>query len=50
MDWNSTMEDNRRMLKRIVALLFALGRPGGAPQSACLRPVRVFVLRILSPC
>ena len=24
MDWNSAIEDNRRMLKRIVALLFAL--------------------------
>ena len=47
MDWNSTMEDNRRMLKRIVALLFALAglaeRLSGLP-----RPVRVFVLRILS--
>ena len=46
MDWNSAIEDNRRMLKRIVALLFALAglaeRLSGLP-----RPVRAFVLRIL---
>ena len=46
MDWNSAIEDNRRMLKRIVALLFALAglaeRLTGLP-----RPVRGFVLRIL---
>ena len=47
MDWNSAIEDdNRRMLKRIVALLFALAalaeRLAGLP-----RPVRGFVLRIL---
>ena len=46
MDWNSAIEDNRRMLKRIVALLFALAglaeRLSGLP-----RPIRAFVLRIL---
>ena len=46
MDWNSVSEDNRRMLKRIVALLFALAslaeRLTGLP-----RPLRAFVLRIL---
>ena len=47
MDWNSAIEDdNRRMLRRIVALLFALAglaeRLIGLP-----RPVRAFVLRIL---
>ena len=46
MDWNLAIEDNRRMLKRIVALLFALAglaeRLIGLP-----RPVRAFVLRIL---
>ena len=46
MDWNSAIEDNRRMLKRIVALLFALA--GLAERLAGLpRPVRGFVLRIL---
>ena len=46
MDWNSAMEDNRRMLKRIVALLFALA--GLAERLAGLpRPVRACVLRIL---
>ena len=47
MDWNSTSEDdNRRMLKRIVAVLFALAglaeRLTGLP-----RPLRGFVLLIL---
>ena len=46
-DWNWAIEDdNRRMFKRIVALLFALAglaeRLIGVP-----RPVRAFVLRIL---
>ena len=46
MNWNSAMEDNRRMLKRIVALLFALA--GLAERLAGLpRPVRALVLRIL---
>ena len=48
MDWNSAIEDNRQMLKRIVALLFALAglaeRLSGLP-----RPVRACVLRILRP-
>ena len=48
MDWNSAIEDNRRMLKRIVALLFALAglaeRLIGLP-----RPVRACVLLILRP-
>ena len=39
MDWNLAIEDNRRMLKRIVALLFALA--GLAERLAGLpRPVR----------
>ena len=47
MDWNSAIEDdNRQMLKRIVAVLFALAglaeRLTGLP-----RPVRALVLRIL---
>ena len=46
MDWNSAIEDDRRMLKRIVVLLFALA--GLAERLAGLpRPVRAFVLRIL---
>ena len=46
MDWNSASEDNRQMLKRIVALLFALA--GLAERLSSLpRPVRAFVLRIL---
>ena len=47
MDWNSaTEEDNRRMLKRIVALLFALA---GLAERLCglPRPVRACVLPIL---
>ena len=48
MDWNSAIEDNRGMLKRIVSLLLALaalaGRLSGLP-----RPVRAFVLLILRP-
>ena len=49
MDWNSAIEDdNRRTLKRIVALLFALA--GLAERLSNLpRPVRAFVLRILGP-
>lgn len=46
MDWNLAKEDNRRMLKHIVALLFSFAglaqRLSGLP-----RPVRAFVLRIL---
>ena len=48
MDWNSAIEDNRRMLRRIVALLFALA--GLAERLSDLpRPVRAFVLLILRP-
>ena len=48
MDWNSAIDDNRRMLRRIVALLFALA--GLAERLTSLpRPVRAFVLRILRP-
>ena len=46
MDGNLAIEDNRRMLTRIVALLFALAglaeRLSGLP-----RPIRAFVLQIL---
>ena len=46
MDWNSASEDDRQMLRRIVALLFALAvlaeRLTGLP-----RPVRALVLGIL---
>ena len=46
MNWNSAMEDDRRMLRRIVAVLFALA--GLAERLAGLpRPVRAVVLRIL---
>lgn len=46
MDWNLAMEENRRMLKSIVALLFAFA---GLAERLCglPRPVRGFVLRIL---
>ena len=46
MNWNSVSEDNRRMLKRIIALLFALA--GLAERLAGLpRPIRAFVMQIL---
>ncbi len=46
MDWNSAMEENRRMLKRIVVVLFAFA---GLAERLCglPGPVRGFVLRIL---
>jgi len=46
MEWNAAMEDNRRMLKRIVALLFALA---GLAERLSNRPppVRCLVLWIL---
>ncbi len=46
MDWNAAMEDNRRMLKRIVALLYALA--GLAERLYDLsRPARGLVLWVL---
>ena len=46
MDWNLAKEDNRRMLNRIIAMLFALAclaeRLTGLP-----RPVRAHVLQIV---
>ena len=46
MDWNLAMEEERRVLKRIVALLFAFA---GLAERLCgsSRPVRCFVLLIL---
>ena len=47
MDWNSAIENDRQMLKRIVALLFALA---GLAERLCglPRPVRALVLLILA--
>lgn len=48
MDWKLAMEEERAMLKRIVALLFALADLAESA-SGRSRPVRAFVLWLLRP-